>query len=364
MTRRRLAAAAAATSAALALLLAGCAADPAPQTPATGSDSIGAERCAANQAAGPITFLTSYAYVASVGIIDVLAADELGYFDALCLDVTLEAGSANAQLVSAGTAQLAGLGGASDVMVARDQGALITGVATYGDTGAIELLTNADSDIRELSDFVGKTVGYKGAIAPQFQAMFSRNGIDPASINWVSVGYDPTILPQGQVDALAAYKSNEPLTLAAAGHQVTEWDPADYGIESTFNTQVANTAWAEANPTAVEDFLRASFHALAWLQESDENLQQALGWAEARSDAGYEAASATERFATEVALMNGAQPAGLPIGATSAAQFTPEAEMLLEYDLVKTQPDVEAAQDPDYVAAIYDGTELVWPAPQ
>ena len=117
---------------ALAVLLAG---------PAAAQDAqpiIDEARCEANRAAGEVTFLTSFGFAASHGILDVVAADELGYFDQLCLDVTLRPGGTNAQLVSAGTAQLAGLGGPSDVMVARDNGAEIVGIATYGNVGAIE----------------------------------------------------------------------------------------------------------------------------------------------------------------------------------------------------------------------------------
>ncbi|MFT4122920.1 MAG: ABC transporter substrate-binding protein [Microbacteriaceae bacterium] len=361
---RRALALAAALAAALPLLAACSSSDSDATSTATASGDISAERCAENQAAGAITFLTSYQYTATVGILDVLAAEQQGYFADLCLDVTIQPGGTNAQLVSAGTAQIAGLGGASDVMTAVDNGADITGVATYGNTVAITLMTNADSGIDSLDDFVGKTIGYKDAIPPQVEAMFVQAGIALDSINWVSVGYDPTILPQGQVDALTGYISNEPHTLETAGYDVTLWNPSDYGIESTFNTQIVNTDWAEANPTAVEDFLRASLHGYDYLNTSDDNLASTLDYASSLSDSGYDVDAASYRWTTEVGLVEDSLPDGWGVGQESVDQWQPEADMLVTYDLVKSTPDPASDLDSSYIDAIYDtdGT-LIWPAP-
>lgn len=355
---RRLAAITAVTATA-ALVLAGCAGSTDSAGPAT-SEVISADRCQTNAAAGPVLFLTSFAYAASAGILDVLAADELGYFDDMCIDLVIKPGITNIQVVSAGTAQLAGIGGPIDTLTGIAEGAGITGIATYGNTSAIELITMADSGINELKDFVGRTVGYKGYVAPQFKAMFIDNGVDPDQINWVSVGYDPTILPDGQVEGLGAYKSNEPRVLEAAGHDVVEWDPAEYGIESSFNTQIANTAFAEANPTVIEDFLRASFKAFAWINESDKNLDQALAWAEARSDAGYDVEMSKIRFQTEAALIADSQPEGTPLGWQTTEQWQVEADSLERFGLVEQALDVSTAFSNDYVANIYNGTDLIW----
>lgn len=347
-----------AAAVALPLLLTGCVAEGGPSDV---DPLLGDEACQANRDAGPITFLTSFGYAASVGILDVLAADELGYFDQLCLDVTLEPGSANTQLVSAGTAQFAGIGGASDVLVARDNGAELEAAAVYGNQGAIELLTMADSGIDAIGDFAGTTIGYKEVIPPQFQAMLQGNGVDLDSIEWVSVGYDPSILPDGQVDALAAYKSNEPLALRAAGHDIVEWDPDDYGVPSTFNAQVVNTAFAEEHPAAVADFLRASLHAYDWINADGANLDEALGWAEARSEAGYDVEVSRARWQREVELVDESLPEGWPVGWMDEAQWRPEAEVLARYDLIAAEPDLAAAFDTSFLESVTDSGTIRWP---
>jgi len=353
------------------LLLAGCASGASDAEPdadagsgsSGGSELISAERCAENEAAGPITYLTSFAFVASPSILDVVTAADKGWYEDLCLDVSLEPGSNNTQLVSAGTAQFAGVGSPSDALVALDNDADISGIATYGNQAAITLMTMTDGDISELSDLEGVTAGFKGAVPPQISAMIAADGGDPTAINWVSVGYDPTILPNGQVEALTGYKSNEPLALAAQDYDITQWDPADYGIESAFNAQIVNNTFKEEHPTAVEDFLRATLYAYTWINDSDENLDEALGYAEARSDAGYDLDAQRERWETEVGLIDESQPDDLPIGGISVDQWTPEAEILVEYDLVGAEPDLESAVDPSFIEAIYDGMDLIWPAP-
>ena len=53
----------------------------------TAGEPFPADRCEANKAAGTITYLSSFDFAASASIVDVLVAEQKGYFDDLCLDV-------------------------------------------------------------------------------------------------------------------------------------------------------------------------------------------------------------------------------------------------------------------------------------
>lgn len=343
--------------------LTACTGQATPAAPTSGASSSGlisADRCAKNRAAGTVTFLTSFAYAASTGILDPVVAVQRGYFKDLCLDVRIQPGSSNAQLVSAGKAQLAGLGSASDVMTAAAAGARITGIATYGNTPAITLMSLTSSGITSLRGFSGKTIGYKDAIPPQIEAMLQNAGA--TGVKWVSVGYDPVILAQKKVDGLTAYISNEPHALAVKGVKVTQWDPGSYGIRSTFNTQVVNTAWGTAHPTAVEDFLRASMHAYQWINASSAHLDTAIGYAAALSTAGYDKPGSVFRWKAEVGLITKSQPAGTGVGQQSVAQWTPEAQALVKYKILKAAPSIAGDLTTTYIDAIYHDGTLVWPA--
>ncbi len=324
--------------------------------------AVDAARCAQNRAAGPINFLTSFGYMPSSGILDVITAQRLGYFDALCLDVRIRPGSTNEQLVSAGTAQIAGLGDAASTILAIDRGANLTGIATYANTSAIELIALRDGRVRSLSDLAGKMVGYKVALAPQVIAMLIRAGVAPDSVKFVSVPFNPAFLANGQVAAISGYKSNEPRALEALGHPVLEWDPQDYGVRSTFSVIVANRLWAGSHPSAVEDFLRATLRAYGWIGRSDANLDRALRFALDLSTTGFDPAKGRERWRFEARLISASQPPGTALGYNVPAQWQAEAETLAQARLVRrTMPP--AAYDNRFINAIYQGKTLIWPAP-
>lgn len=320
---------------------------------------ISAARCAENKAAGKITFLTPFQYAASVGILDVLAAQQQGYFKALCLNIDIKPGGVNAALVSSGKAQLGGVGGPSDAITAAANGAKIVGISTYGNTSAIELLTLANSGINTLKDFEGKTLGYKGAMPPLLEAMFVKAGVSNSKIREISVGYDPTILPKGQVNALVAYKSNEQLTLQGMGVKLKIWDPETYGLKSAFNTQIANKAFAQAHPTAIEDFLRASYAGFAYSNGSNAQLQTVLAYAAELTGGGnYDIKASTLRWQAESKLVTSTLLAGHGVGWETTAQWTPELGYLQQFKLISKPVDLTTLIDNSYNQAIYNGTVL------
>lgn len=349
-----------------ALTAAGCSGDaePAAESPSVAEGLISAERCKANQDAGKITYLTSYDLGGSVGILNLIAAQESGFFADMCLDVELRPDSDNnVQIVSAGTSPLAGVGAASDALTGIANGANIEGVATLGPVGQVSLLTMTDSGITDLKQLEGKTLGYKETLPTQLRQMLVNAGVDVNAVDMVSVGFDPTILPQGAVDALQAYKANEPYALRRAGHDVTLWDPADFGVKGTFSVVIANKDFAAEHPTAVEDFLRAAFHGYEWISESDDNLVQAIAWSESMSEAGYDSVHETDRWNAGAQIISDNLAEGTGVGSQSVGLWQPEADALMEYDVVDQPLDVSTAQTNKFIEAIYDGATLVWPAP-
>ena len=73
---------------------------------------------AANERAGTIHYLSGFDFAATVSIIDVVMADQNGYFDDLCLDVELQPGfsTANYPIVAGGEAHVASGGSFSEVV--------------------------------------------------------------------------------------------------------------------------------------------------------------------------------------------------------------------------------------------------------
>ncbi len=329
---------------------------------ATGGNTlVSSARCAANRAAGTITYLTGFGWQASVGILDPIAADALGYYSAMCLRVQLKPGNgdptSSGQLVAAGRATVTELGSPSDAITAAAGGIPIDAVATYGNTTASTLLTMPSvTNLRQLD---GKTIGYKGAMPPIITAMLEKAGVNLRSVKEVSVGYDPTILPRGQVQALTAYKSNEPIQLKDDGYKFHEWDPGSFGLNGAFNVFDANRTWADAHPGAMEDFLRATFEAYHYcLSHVSTCVQEA-----ARYQAGYPVHQNIQRWQLETGEVDGTLLPGHGVGYEDQAQWEPEYKILLADHLIKHPVSLATIINPAYIAAIYHGPALIWPGP-
>jgi len=179
----------------------------------TDETHISKPRCERNQAAGTITYISGYGYSASAGQVDVFLAKVLGYFDALCLNVEINAAGGNGQLlVSSGRAQFTALGSASDVMLAAANSRNLTAIATYGSTSPFSIFAN--EKIKTLKDLEGGKLGYFINITPVALAMLDAAGVDRSKVQLVKMtNYDPTVVTRGQVDAIVGYASNQPQKL-------------------------------------------------------------------------------------------------------------------------------------------------------
>jgi ABC-type nitrate/sulfonate/bicarbonate transport system substrate-binding protein len=322
---------------------------------------VGGARCAANRSAGTITYLTGFEWQASVGILDPIAAKAQGYYGAMCLTVKLLPGNgdpaSSGQLVAAGKATFTELGSPSDAItdVAGTPSIPVDAVATYGNTTIDTLLTMPSvTNLRQLD---GKTIGYKGAMPPDITAMLEKAGVKLSSVKEVAVGYDPTILPRGEVQALTAYKSNEPIELRDDGYKVREWDPNSFGLKGAFNVFDVNRAWARGHPQAVEDFLRATFEAFHYcLAHARACVEDA-----AKYEVGYNVAQNVQRWGVESGDVGSTLLPGHGVGYQDLSQWLPEYQLLMKYHLVKRSVDLNAIVNPTYVDAIYQGRSLIWP---
>lgn len=348
--------------------LAACSSGPSPST--TEGSAISSERCAQNKDAGTITYLSGYQFQSSASILEYIAADRLGYFHDLCLDVTLQPGSGdtaqNTKLLASGQATVSAVS-QQDVIQARANGIDIVGISSYSDAGLDILMTNPD--ITALSQLNGTVVGHKGYVPATVRAMMESQGVDWSSLTLVKEGYDPSVLPRRQdgLAALTGFISNEPNQLAAAGDEVTVWQPVTYGIPGSIGAMAVNPAFAAAHPTAVQDVLRAALHAYAYCSESEEHTKECVGYAKDLSGATYDADLNAKIWSTETSVIAANPlPGGLPLGSIDDANVSALLAMLQKYDIVPadlTQGQAAEGFDGSFVSAIYDGGALVWPAP-
>ena len=112
----------------IALVLASCGDDDdsdgsaAAVDPVVAGEPFPADRCEANKAAGTISYLSGFDFAAAASIIEVLIADERGYYDDLCLDVKLTPSfsTTNLPLVASNQAQFSSAGSFAELVSFAD----------------------------------------------------------------------------------------------------------------------------------------------------------------------------------------------------------------------------------------------------
>jgi NitT/TauT family transport system substrate-binding protein len=353
--------AAAATTASAVLLVTACGSGQAEEEPPEAAVVIDEERCRTNQDAGTVTYVTGYQYQASVSILEAVAADALGYFDAVCLDVEIQPGTGdtigNAQMVAAGTAQLTSLGNEAEILQAHDADIDVLGVATYGHVPIATLLTT--TDVQELSDLEGTTLGHKGMLPAPLEAMLVSADVDMDSIELVEVGYDPSVLPRDQVQSLTGFRSNEPFLLADMDEEFNEWLPEDYGVVGSFGVMATSPEFAEENPTVVEDMLRAMSHAFDYCVENGEECVQ---FAADLSESGYDTDHNLRVWNAEHELVTASTQEGSPVGYIDLGLTEAEGQTLVDNGQLDELPDLEPLFDPRYLESVHVAGDVSWPA--
>ncbi|GHA09951.1 hypothetical protein GCM10007989_00070 [Devosia pacifica] len=327
---------------------------------AEGEVLVSEERCERNRSVGTITYVAGYGYSASAGQMDVILAEEMGYFDALCLDVEINAGGANGQqLVASGRAQFTELGSASDVMLAASNSENITAIATYGTTSPFSIF--AQDSIESLSELEGRRLGYYINIIPMALAMLDAAGVDLSSIELIKMtSYDPTVVPRGQIEAIVGYASNQPQTLRLKGFTFSEFFPAEFGLDGTYNVMEVNSEFLRDHREVAADFMRASLRVLHHCLENETecvNLVSDIA-AENNQGAAFPHEQQKVTWAVESEWVRGSDK---PVGVHAPADWETEYDLVERYGNVTSLPPLETMMDSELVSSLYRDGELIWP---
>ena len=324
------------------------------------------ERCEANRAAGKLIFMTGFDLAAAAGIIEVVVAEDKGYFDDMCLDVEIQPGFApgNSAALAAGAVQLgvtATFGELVTTNVAGD--ADLMGFAQLGHTAISQLLIDPASGVTDLTDLEGRTMGIKGDIPIAIQAMIAKAGLQRGTFDELLLdGFNPVEHFALGIEALPVYRSNEPRWLDLAGIDYVTFDPLDYEIPASFAIYMTTRSFYEEHPTVVEDFVRAG---LRGYYSAAENPEEAIDLAFERIEAaGNQMFLAKEhelyRWTTDQAIIEDVTPDGLVVGQMNVPRLGNEIENLVDLGVYEEKPDWLSMLDASVVPKLYDGNELIW----
>jgi ABC-type nitrate/sulfonate/bicarbonate transport system substrate-binding protein len=342
-------------------------------TPVKPGVVLAADRCAANKAAGKITYLSGFDFAASASIVDVLVAKQKHYFEQMCLDVDVKPSFSvpNYAIVGQNQAQFASGGSFSEVLSygASTQSDFVV-VAEEGKT-AIDTLIVKDGLVPTLAAVAGQTIGVKGKIPPSIQAMLAKAGLaEGTDYQTVDIqqqyGFDPTAhIAIPTIIGFPGYKSNEPGILSRAGIKFQTFDPSEAGIPGSFGIIYTNKAFATAHPTAVQDFLRASMKGLDdAVADPAAASKTAFDMVSSNGNPNFLSADGeTFRWKTESGLVKKFTPAGQPLGIPDAAGLQAEVDAYAGVGLFgATTPSIDGHIDASTITSIYDASgKVVWP---
>lgn len=347
-----------------------------PESPSGGAEVVAGEafpddRCAANEAAGTITYLTGFDFAATASIVDVIVADANGYYDTMCLDVDIQPSfsTANYPLVAENDAQFASGGSFSEVVAfaaANDTDFVVT--AVEGPT-AIDSLILKPGVAAELGDLAGSTIGVKGKLPPSVAAMLATAGlVENEDYETVLLdGFDPTAhIAIESIDGFPGYKSNEPGALERAGIEFDLFDPLDYDIPGSFGVIYGNAGFIAEHPIAAEDFMRATMLGLAdAVADPETAANTAVELINAGGNPNFLSPQGEVfRWSTDAALISELTPAGTGYGVADAAALQNELDTYGEIGLFA---DAETPVAAGYLSNILDGVydadaTVIWPA--
>ncbi|HEY7623970.1 MAG TPA: ABC transporter substrate-binding protein [Candidatus Limnocylindria bacterium] len=322
----------------------------------------GQARCDANKAAGKITFLTGFGFFPSVSVLDVIAAKQQGYFDAMCLDVDIQPSipGESMVLVSSNTVQFAANSFGS---IARGvaQGATVKAVVNYGNLPIHTLIVLADSPIQKLADFRGKTIGSTGGTTggPN-QAQLRTAGLTvEKDYKQIAIGFDSTLITRPGIDAIEGFRSNQPDLLERAGLKIRQFLPEDAGVVSTFGSIIVSNEFAAKHPAAVEDFIRADKMGWDWALAHS---KEALDMSQKLTQGNFDRAHEEFRWKTESDLAVKSTPAGQPAGRVIRDNVAKEIAVYVQLGLIPIM-DVNTLFDNQYFDAVHKDGKVVWPGP-
>jgi NitT/TauT family transport system substrate-binding protein len=225
----------------LSLLAAACGddeADSADTTVAAGDSSVATPDSAAGECTTPTPVTLQLQWVTQAQFAGYYAAIDQGFYDAMCLDVTILEGAVDIvpqDVLAAGDADFA-ISWVPKALASREAGANIVNIAQVFQRSGTLQVSFKDKGITSPADFAGKTVGNWG-FGNEFEvfAAITQAGLDPATdVTNVQQQFDMVALLEGEIDAAEAMTYNEYAQVLEAVNPDTGelYTPDDFNVIS------------------------------------------------------------------------------------------------------------------------------------
>ena len=222
--------------------------------------------CAAAPSGSSQQVTIAMGFIPNVQFAPMYLAMERGYFAHEGIEIELDYGMETDLLQRLGSNRLQfAIGGGDQVILARAHELPVKYIANWYRRFPVCVVSLADKGIAEPSDLIGKTVGtpaLEGASYIGWLAFLEQVGIAPEQVDLQVIGYTQVAsLTEGRVDAAICYALNEPVQLAAAGHDINVFYLDQY-THLLSNGLVTNDSTIKENPKLVQGVVRAFLRGL------------------------------------------------------------------------------------------------------
>jgi len=289
-------------------------------------------------------------------------AEDLGYFKAENLDVTMDQGNgsgAAVPLVANGTYD-AGFGDINALIELAGKKPDDAPVAVYVmfNQPPFTIAVRSDSPIKTPQDLVGKTLGgapNDGALK-LFPAFCKLTKIDCSTVKNVSLqpNLREQMLMQGQVDGVFGYVNTIRFSAIAMGvddNKLRYINFGDYGMDLYSNAIIVSKKLAKEKPEAVKGFVRAINKGMLAALKDPVAAVAAVAKRESLIKRDVEQA----RFdATLKAEMNHPEIATIGLGNVDTARLKRSIDLLVEINSLPRTPSVGEIFDPSFLPAKQD----------
>ncbi len=302
-----------------------------------------------------INYMGGFRPQANLPFVAVYVAQDRGFFadEGLTVEIGHAATGEHKGLLLSGEVDISTLPASEMLQLRADSDAPLVAVTLFGQRGDFGYVVLEESGIASPADFAGRLVGFKGQVQAEFLAMLHAHGLAIEDVELVSVGFNPVVVAEGEVDVYPVFLSNEPDTLTRVmGVPIRIFEAADYGVPTLGVVYVVTEDFIadEQNRERVERFLRATLRAFEFaLDDPAAAIESTRKFISAEADLEH------ERFILETELANAVSPLtdGNGLGWFTSEQFAALQDVLLEYEAMERPIDLDQALDRSFLERIH-----------
>lgn len=256
---------------------------------------------------------------------------ERGYYKAEGIDLEIGEGqgSARAVQITAAKGDTFGLSDGASIINGVTKGAPIKAVMGIMNTTPFAIIARADSGIKTIKDFEGRTIaattGEAGlTILP---ALLKNAKLDPTKINFLRVDGPTKMVSvlEKRADALLGGSENQPFILEQRGVASVVFNYADYGTNTMGLAIHVHADTLKDKPRMVEGFIRATRKAF---EEAEKNPEAAIA-------AGVKVKPDMDKAMALKQLQAGLKLVRSKAAPTAAIGFMPATDWQMTLDLMK-----------------------------